>query len=71
MKAPSLKVRALAYYTEFQDRVSSTSFYHDDLRSFVNFSLSGIDTSLYIKNNILIAHCKIFANLIYVYKNRT
>ena len=44
MKAPNLKVKALAYYTEFRDRSSARSYYSDNLRNFVNVALNGINT---------------------------
>ncbi len=44
LKAPKLKIKALAYYTEVLDQIETRSFYHDDLRTFVNFSISDLDT---------------------------
>lgn len=43
LKAPSLKLRAVGYFTAFRDEVSTLSFYHEDFRSFVNYTLKGID----------------------------
>lgn len=37
-----LKARVSAYYTQFRDLARTTSFYHDELRTFVNFNLNGI-----------------------------
>lgn len=42
LRSPVLKARVSAYYTQFRDLVRSTSFYHDDLRTFVNFNIRGI-----------------------------
>ncbi|MDX1410027.1 MAG: TonB-dependent receptor, partial [Saprospiraceae bacterium] len=41
--APYFKARLTGYYTQFNDQTLSRSFYHDDERSFVNLSLTGID----------------------------
>jgi hypothetical protein len=43
IRFPSVKGRITAYYSKFEDQVEVTSFYHDDLNSFVNFALSGVD----------------------------
>ena len=42
LRAPVLKARVSAYYTQFRDLARTTSFYHDELRTFVNFNLNGI-----------------------------
>ncbi len=44
LRAPKVKVLLAAYHTEVLDQIETRSFFHDDLRTFVNFSLSGIDT---------------------------
>ncbi len=41
-RAPRLKARATGYYTLFSDITDIRSFYHDDLKTFVNYTLSGI-----------------------------
>jgi hypothetical protein len=43
LKAPKLKARVVGYYTKFNDGVNVMSFYHDDFRTFVNYSLTDID----------------------------
>lgn len=43
LKAPRLKARAVAYYTQYQDIVDNRSFYHGDFRTFVNYTLTNID----------------------------
>ena len=43
LRYSSVKGRISAFYTQFEDRITVRSFYHDDLNSFVNFSLSGVD----------------------------
>lgn len=43
LRTPLIKARATAYYTQFQDQTTLRSFYHDELRSFVNYILSGVD----------------------------
>ncbi len=42
-RSPYLKARATAYYTKFVDQVYSRSFYHEVLRSFVNYQMVGVD----------------------------
>jgi hypothetical protein len=43
MRYPKLKLRATLYYTEIQDQVWMRSFYHDEYRTFVNYSMTGVD----------------------------
>jgi len=40
---PGLKGRISAYYTTFSDQIENSSFYNDQLRTFVNFILAGVD----------------------------
>jgi hypothetical protein len=40
--APRLKARATGYYTQFKDITDTRSFYYDDLKTFVNYTLTGI-----------------------------
>lgn len=42
MNAPRLKIRANAYYTEFKNQMNVLTFYHDELRNFVNYAISNI-----------------------------
>lgn len=42
-RAPDLKFSISGFYITTKDAIRSTSFYHDDLNTFVNFSLTGID----------------------------
>ncbi len=42
MNAPSVKLRATAYYTQFRDQMNVLSFYHDEYRNFVNYAISNI-----------------------------
>lgn len=44
-QAPNFKTRITAYYTQFRDMIKTTSYYHDDLRTFVNFTLNGIGST--------------------------
>ena len=41
-RAPRFKARATGYLTQFSDLTKVRSFYHDDLKTFVNYALSGI-----------------------------
>lgn len=43
IRYPKLKVRATLYYTEINDQVWARSFWHDELRTFVNYSMTGVD----------------------------
>jgi hypothetical protein len=42
-RSPDLKFSISGFYITTKDAIRSTSFYHDDLNTFVNFSLTGID----------------------------
>jgi hypothetical protein len=42
-RAPRLKTRISGYYTQFSDITDTRSFYHDDLKTFVNYTIYGID----------------------------
>lgn len=44
LKAPKMKLKAFVYLTDFSDQTKTVSFYHGDFRTFVNYTLSGIDT---------------------------
>lgn len=43
LRFPRLKGRATAYYTKFMDQIWSRSFYHDEFRTLVNYSMTGVD----------------------------
>ncbi|MDP4282572.1 MAG: TonB-dependent receptor, partial [Bacteroidota bacterium] len=43
LRYPWIKARLTYFYTQFRDGTEISSFYHDDYRTFVNYSLSGID----------------------------
>lgn len=43
LRAPRVQARATLYYTEFNDQIYSRSFYHERLRSFVNYQMTGVD----------------------------
>lgn len=42
-RSPYLKARVTGYYTKFVDQLYSRSFYHEVLRSFVNYQMTGVD----------------------------
>jgi len=42
-RAPFLKARATLYYTEFTDQAEQASIYHDELNTFVNYIMTGVD----------------------------
>ncbi|MCU4176940.1 carboxypeptidase regulatory-like domain-containing protein [Carboxylicivirga sp. N1Y90] len=41
--SPNLTMRASGYYTRLNDQAKNMNFYHEELRSFVNYSQSNID----------------------------
>ncbi len=43
LRAPKVKVRLTGFFTQFSDGTDMLSFYHEDYRSFVNYSLTNID----------------------------
>jgi len=43
LNAPKIKARLTGYYTRFDNQMNVLTFYHDDFRNFVNYSLSNID----------------------------
>ncbi len=43
VRTPTVKSRLTLFYTEFNDQTWSRSFYHDELRTFVNYNMSGVD----------------------------
>jgi hypothetical protein len=43
LRAPKAKIRATLYYTQFNDGYNTINFWHEDFRTFVNYSLSNID----------------------------
>ncbi len=62
-KSPNLNAKIGAFYTRFEDQTEIKNFYHDDLNTFVNFIMSGVD-----KEHIgleLAAEGKIVAGLTY------
>ena len=43
LNAPKVKARISGYYTRFDNQMNVMTFYHDDVRNFVNYALSNID----------------------------
>jgi len=43
IRYPWLFARVTYYYTRFTDQAEVWSFYHDDFRTYVNYSLTGVD----------------------------
>jgi len=43
LKAPTVRVKAIFYYAQFLNQTKTVSFFHDDLESFVNYTITGID----------------------------
>jgi hypothetical protein len=44
LKAPKIKLRAIGYLTQFNDQTKTWHYYNDDQRTFVNYTVSGINT---------------------------
>ncbi len=43
LKSPKVKLKATGYYTQFNDGSQLLSYYHEDYRTFVNYSITNID----------------------------
>jgi len=43
LKSPRYKARATAYFTRFSDGIRTYHFYYDELHTFVNYTVTGID----------------------------
>ncbi|MFN8154408.1 MAG: TonB-dependent receptor [Bacteroidia bacterium] len=43
LRAPKAKIRATLYYTQFNDGYNTVNFWHEDFRTFVNYTVSNID----------------------------
>jgi len=43
IRYPKFNARLSAYYAKFVDKTWSRSFYHEDLKNFVNYNLTGMD----------------------------
>ena len=43
LRYPNIKLRLTGYYTTLEDMTWSRSFYHDELKTFVNYMMTGVD----------------------------
>ncbi len=43
LNTPIVKGRVTGFFTEFRDGVESTGYYHDEFRTFINHTLSGVN----------------------------
>jgi hypothetical protein len=43
LNSPNIKARVTGYYTTFDDGMNVMTFYHDEVRNFVNYALNNID----------------------------
>jgi len=43
LRAPKVKIRTTLYYTQLNDGYNAVNFWHDDFRTFVNYTLSNMD----------------------------
>ncbi|HMM11920.1 MAG TPA: TonB-dependent receptor plug domain-containing protein [Bacteroidales bacterium] len=44
LRAPNLKARLTVYHTEIRNDLWTRSYYHEDLRAFVNYAMTDVDT---------------------------
>ncbi len=44
IRAPKIKSRITAYYTEFLDQTWNRSYYHEGYRTFINYIMKGVNT---------------------------
>ncbi len=44
LRTPSVKLKFDLFFTQFTNQTRTNRFYHDDLRSFVNYTLTGINS---------------------------
>ena len=44
LRTPRVKLKADMYFTQFNNQTKTMSFFHDDLRTLVNYTLTNIDT---------------------------
>ncbi|MDR2010168.1 MAG: TonB-dependent receptor [Bacteroidales bacterium] len=42
-RSPILQVKITGYWTEFRDGIQSSNFYHDELKTFVNYIMTDVD----------------------------
>jgi hypothetical protein len=77
IRYPKLKVRATIFYTEINDQLWSRSFYHDELRTFVNYTMTGVDqlhmgTEIGVEANVTqtIAVTAVYGGGQYTYNSR-
>ncbi|MCF0207156.1 MAG: TonB-dependent receptor plug domain-containing protein [Bacteroidales bacterium] len=42
-RSPIFQIKLTGYYTEFRDGAESISFYHDELNTFVNYTMTDVD----------------------------
>lgn len=47
LRSPRIKIKADLFFTQFMDQTKTMSFFNDDLRTLVNYTLTGIDTRHY------------------------
>ncbi len=46
-RSPYFQFKITGFYTDFKDGIKNTSFYHDELRTFVNYAMTGVDRTHY------------------------
>ncbi len=47
LRTPKVKLKLAGYYTEFRNQTNTVNFFHDDFRTFVNYTLTGMNTRHY------------------------
>lgn len=46
-RSPNIQAKITGFYTQFNDGIQSSSFYHDELRTFVNYAMTGVNKTHY------------------------
>ncbi len=44
LRTPNVKLKADLFFTQFNNQTKTITFYHDDLRTFVNYTLTGMNS---------------------------
>ncbi len=44
MRSPKFKARAIGYFSQFDDQTRTYHYYNDDFKTFVNYTITGINT---------------------------
>lgn len=77
LRFPKIKARITAYYTKFDNQIYNRSFYHEELRTFVNYAMTGVDklntgieTGIEVKVSPTISLTGVFSKGEFIYNSR-